>query len=107
MVLRDTIQGIIKCAAHLLARCMGVERVSKKVSEHTRGVLKVFSKSVSKDAVTSTKHARRKAANATDVLYALNTNWCFTSPPFDGDDVSLRSNTSNFGANDHCSLGEL
>ena len=70
-VLRDNIQGITKPAIRRLARRGGVKRISGLIYEETRGVLKVFLENVIRDAVTYTKHARRKTVTAMDVVYAL------------------------------------
>ena len=59
-VLRDNIQGITKPAIRRLARRGGVKRISGLIYEETRGVLKVFLENVIRDAITYTKHAKRK-----------------------------------------------
>ncbi|XP_058852075.1 histone H4-like [Acipenser ruthenus] len=68
-VLRDNIQGITKPAIRRLARCGGVKRISGLIYEETCRVLKVFLQNMIRDAVTYTKHAKRKTAM--DVVYAL------------------------------------
>ncbi|XP_069461117.1 histone H4 type VIII-like [Ambystoma mexicanum] len=70
-VLRDNIQGITNPAIRLLARRGRVKRSSGLIYEETRGVLKVFLENVIRDAVTHTKHAKRKTVTAMDVIYAL------------------------------------
>ncbi|XP_052504104.1 histone H4-like [Budorcas taxicolor] len=70
-VLRDNIQGVTKPAIRRLARRGGVKRISGLIYEETRGVLKVFLENVIRDAVTYTKHAKRKTVSAMDVVYAL------------------------------------
>jgi histone H4 len=68
---RDNIQGITKPAIRRLARRGGVKRISGKIYEETRGVLKVFLENVCRNAVTYTEHARRKTVTAMDVVYSL------------------------------------
>nr|XP_023668620.1 histone H4-like [Paramormyrops kingsleyae] len=70
-VLHNNIQGITKPAIRRLARRGGVKRISGLIYEETRGVLKVFLENVIRDAVTYTKHAKRKTVTAMDVVYAL------------------------------------
>ena len=55
-VLRDNIQGITKPAIRCLASRDGVKRISGLIYEETRGVLKVFSENVIRDAVAYTKY---------------------------------------------------
>jgi histone H4 len=70
-VLRDNIQGITKPAIRRLARRGGVKRISGRIYEECRGVLKVFLEHVIRDAVTYADHCRRKTVIAMDVVYAL------------------------------------
>ena len=69
--MRDNIQGITKPAIRRLARRGGVKRISGLIYDETRGVLKLFLESVSRDAVTYTEHAKRKTVTSLDVIYAL------------------------------------
>ena len=73
-ILRDNIQGITKPAIRRLARRGGVKRISGLIYEETRGVLKVFLENVIRDAVTYTRHAKRKTVSVPDVVYALKRN---------------------------------
>ena len=70
-ILRDNIQGITKPAIRRLARRGGVKRISGLIYEETRGVLKNYLKSVIRDAVTYTEHAKRKTVVAVDIVHAL------------------------------------
>ena len=70
-VLRDNIQGITKPAIRRLARRGGVKRISGLIYEETRGVLKVFLENVIRDAITYTKHAKRKTVTFFFISYAL------------------------------------
>ena len=70
-VFHNNIQGITKPAIRRLARRGGVKRISARIYEETRGVLKVFLEHVIKDALAYTEHARRKTVTANDVVYAL------------------------------------
>jgi len=54
-----------------LARRGGVKRISRLIYEDTRGVLKIFLKSVIHDAITYMEHARRKTVTTMDVVHAL------------------------------------
>jgi histone H4 len=65
------IQGITKPAIRRLARRASVKRISGRLHEEIRSVLKVFLESVIRDTVTYTVHARRKTVTAMDVVYAL------------------------------------
>ena len=51
-------------AIRRLARRGGVKRISGRIGEEISGLLKVFLEHVIRDAVTDTKHARRKTATA-------------------------------------------
>ncbi len=68
---KDLLLGITKPAIRRLARRGGVKRISGKIYEETRGVLKYFLDTVLRDAVTYTEHANRKTVTAMDVVYAL------------------------------------
>ncbi|XP_028771467.1 histone H4-like, partial [Neltuma alba] len=70
-VLHDNIQGITKTAIRRMARRGGVKRISGLIYKETRGVLKIFSENMIRDAVTYTEHARRKTLTAMDMVYAL------------------------------------
>ncbi|XP_019819236.1 histone H4-like [Bos indicus] len=67
-VLCNNIQGITKPAIRCLARSGGVKRISGLIYKETRRVLKVFLENVIRDAVTYTKHAKRKTVTAIDVV---------------------------------------
>ncbi|KAK4591186.1 hypothetical protein RGQ29_021401 [Quercus rubra] len=70
-VLCDNIHGITKLAICRLARRGGVKHISGLIYEETRGILKIFLENVICDAVTYTKHTRRKTVMAMDVAYVL------------------------------------
>lgn len=70
-LLRNNIEGITKPAIRRLARRAGVKRISGRIYEETRGVLKTFLENVIRDAVAYTEHARRKTVTVMDVTYAL------------------------------------
>lgn len=70
-VLRDSILGITKPAVRRLCRRGGVKRISGKMYEETRGVLRLFLEKVVSHAVTYCEHARRKTVSVFDVLHAL------------------------------------
>ncbi|KAK0583876.1 hypothetical protein LWI29_004386 [Acer saccharum] len=70
-VLRDNIQGITKPWIRRLARKGGLKRISGLIYEETRKVLKIFLENVIRDAVTYTKHTRRKTVMTMDVVYML------------------------------------
>ena len=71
LIIPDRIEGITKPAIRRLARRGGVKRISGLIYNETRGVLKVFLENVIRDAVTYTKHAKRKTVTAMDVVHAL------------------------------------
>ena len=54
-----------------LARRGGVKRISGRVYEETRGVIRAFLTEVLRNAIEYTEHARRKTVTVTDVVYAL------------------------------------
>ena len=70
-VMKNNLQSITKPAIRRLARRGGVKRISGKMYEETRGVLKQFLENVVRDSVTYTEHAKRKTVTAIDVVYAL------------------------------------
>ncbi|KAM4640723.1 LOW QUALITY PROTEIN: histone H4 type VIII-like [Discoglossus pictus] len=70
-VLRDNIHDISKPAIRRLDGKGGVKRISGLIYKETRWVLKVFLENVIRDAVTYTKHAKRKTLSSMDVVYAL------------------------------------
>ena len=71
-VIRFARYGITKPAIRRMARRGGVKRISgDRVYEETRDALKTFMRAVIEDAVTYTKHARRKTVTAMDVVRAL------------------------------------
>jgi histone H4 len=70
-ILRDNIQGITKPAIRRLARRSGIKRISAIIYEETRDILKTFLERVIRDAVTYTKHAKRKTVTSLDIVYAL------------------------------------
>lgn len=73
-VLKDNINGVTKPAIRRLARRGGVKRISGKMYEETRGILKAFLQNIIKDVVTVAKHANRKTVQVYDVVYALKIN---------------------------------
>ncbi|XP_050231567.1 histone H4-like isoform X1 [Mercurialis annua] len=58
-------------AIRRLAKRDAVKHISGLIYEETRGVLKIFLENMIRDAVTYTKHARRKTVTTMDVVYAL------------------------------------
>ncbi|KAM6065057.1 LOW QUALITY PROTEIN: histone H4-like [Theristicus caerulescens] len=64
-VLHNNIQDITKPAIRRLARRGGVKCISGLIYEETHSVLKVF---LENDAITYTKHAKRKTVTAMDVV---------------------------------------
>ena len=48
-----------------------MKHISGLIYKETRGILKIFLENMIRDAVTYTKHARRKTVMAMDVIYAL------------------------------------
>ena len=68
---RPTIEGITKPAIRRLARRGGVKRISFNIYKEIRDVLQGFLRSVVRDAITYTEHAKRKTVTALDVVYAL------------------------------------
>lgn len=70
-VASNNIKGITKPAIRRLARRGGVKRISGKVYDETRKVLRTFLNSAVRDAVTFCEHGKRKTVTATDVVMAL------------------------------------
>lgn len=70
-LLRNNIEGITKPAIRRLARRGGVKRISGRIYEETRTVLKQFLENVIRDAVAYTEYSRRKTVTTMDVVYAL------------------------------------
>ena len=70
-VLQDKIQGITKPKIRRMARRASMKQISGLIYKETCRVLKIFLENVIHDAVTYTKHARRKTVTAMDVVYAL------------------------------------
>ena len=68
---RPLIEGITKPAIRRLARRGGVKRISFNIYKEIRDVLQGFLRSVVRDSITYTEHARRKTVTAMDVVYAL------------------------------------
>ena len=68
---KPLLEGITKPAIRRLARRGGVKRISFNIYKEIRNVLDGFLKSVIRDAITYTEHARRKTVTALDVVYAL------------------------------------
>ena len=68
---RPNIEGITKPAIRRLARRGGVKRISFNIYKEIREVLQGFLRSVVRDSITYTEHARRKTVTAMDVVYAL------------------------------------
>ena len=68
---RPNIEGITKPAIRRLARRGGVRRISFNIYKEIREVLQDFLRSVVRDSITYTEHARRKTVTAMDVVYAL------------------------------------
>ena len=71
LVLRDAVHGISKASFCRLARCAGVQRMSRLIYEEVRGVLKQFLESVIKDAIIFTQYCHRKTDTPVDVIFAL------------------------------------
>ncbi|XP_029654010.1 histone H4-like [Octopus sinensis] len=70
-ILIDNIQGITKPAIRRLCRRGGVRRISGKIYEETRSVLKIFIEQTVRDCISYTEHAKRKTVIAMDVVNAL------------------------------------
>ena len=70
-VYRDSIKGITKPAIRRLARRGGVKRIGGVVYEDIRTVTEKFLKSIIRDTVTYTDHAKRKTVLTSDVIHAL------------------------------------
>ena len=68
---KPLLEGITKPAIRRLARRGGVKRISFDIYKDIRMVLDGFLKTVVKDAITYTEHAKRKTVTALDVVYAL------------------------------------
>lgn len=68
---RPLIEGITKPAIRRLARRGGVKRISFTIYKEIREVLQSFLRSVVRDAITYTEHAKRRTVTAMDVVYAL------------------------------------
>ena len=68
---KSAIDGITKPAIRRLARRGGVKRISFKIYDKIREVLKQFLGAVVKDSICYTEHAKRKTVTAMDVVYAL------------------------------------
>ena len=68
---RSNIEGITKPAIRRLARRGGVKRIAFNIYKEVREVLQGFLRSVVRDSITYTEHARRKTVTAMDVVYAL------------------------------------
>ncbi|KZP07857.1 histone-fold-containing protein, partial [Athelia psychrophila] len=54
-----------------LARRGGVKRISGRIYEETRGVIKIFLENAIRDTVTYTDYAKRKTITSLDVVHAL------------------------------------
>ncbi|XP_011867453.1 PREDICTED: histone H4-like [Vollenhovia emeryi] len=70
-ILIDNIQGITKPAIRRLCRRGGVRRISGKIYEETRCVLRIFIERTIRDCISYCEHAKRKTVIAMDVVYAL------------------------------------
>lgn len=68
---KPLIEGITKPAIRRLARRGGVKRISFTIYKEIREVLQAFLRSVVRDAITYTEHAKRRTVTAMDVVYAL------------------------------------
>ena len=68
---KGNISGITKPAIRRLARRGGVKRISGKIYDESREVMRAFLESVVSDAVTYTTYSKRKTVTALDVVYAL------------------------------------
>ena len=66
---KGNISGITKPAIRRLER--RVKRISGKIYDESREVIKSFLEAVVGDAVTYTTYAKRKTVTALDVVYAL------------------------------------
>lgn len=88
-VLKDNEYGITKTVIRRLARRGGVVRISDPIYEETRRVLKIFLRTVLRDAVTYLEHMstkkcinhhiygrERKTLTAIDVMHALKRQGC-------------------------------
>jgi histone H3 len=73
-ILRDNISGITKPALLRILRRAGVKRVSGLIYEELRGVLMVWLRTLVRDTVIFTEHARRKTAQLSDLEASLSNN---------------------------------
>ncbi|MCP4989456.1 MAG: hypothetical protein GY928_26390 [Colwellia sp.] len=67
----DNILSISKPAIRRLARKGGVKRMSGKIYDESRGLVKAFLQNVVKDAVCYSQYGKRMTVTALDVVYAL------------------------------------
>ena len=70
-VLRDNVDGIKKPVIRRLARKGGVKRISGRIYDLIRVVLKVFLENVIKDTIIYTENALRRTVTCLDVVHAL------------------------------------
>lgn len=71
----DNIRGVTRPAIRRLARRGGVKRISGKIYDETREVLKEgLLEKIIRDAVIYTEHAKRKTVTLMDVIYSLKKN---------------------------------
>jgi histone H4 len=68
---KDVLIGITKPAMRRLARRGGVKRISALIYNESRTVLKAFLENIIREAITYTKHARRKTVTSLYAVYAL------------------------------------
>lgn len=67
----SALRGITKPSIRRLARRGGVKRISSRIYNESRAVLKNFLETIVRDAVTFCEHSRRKTVSALDVVYSL------------------------------------
>jgi histone H3/H4 len=71
IIFRDSIQGITKPAIRRLAQRAGIIRLSGKIYEKLRGIIKRYVDSVLSKAISFTTHQRRKTVKPSDLEGAL------------------------------------
>ncbi len=69
---KDVMLGIKKSNIRRICRRGGVKRISAKMYEEVRGVVKSYLENVVQDSLAYTEHAKRKTVTAQDVIYAFH-----------------------------------
>lgn len=71
-ILRDNIQGLTKPAMRRLCHKAGVGRISGLVYEELRGITKVRTEEIVRDAITLTKYQQKKVIGDDEMLAAIS-----------------------------------